>query len=183
MIKFKKGKVAIWWCGHEKEVDAYVHGNLAVHKIPTEAKSHIWSITHVPTGFCVGGDFPPFSTMKEAKEMVEELVKTDDWSIQATKFGVCIDINNDRADALVRILRHVWYSKCGIQYVENGSDDYTEVTSKELLPQSKCVQCGKDSERLILSQYNGKYGWYTWCCECMPYDKSIEKEEGKLTRW
>jgi hypothetical protein len=107
--------------------------------------------------------------MKEAKAVVEDLLAEDDWS-------------GENPDKLFDILVRVMKKHTGI-FSEKHGTIYKEAIEKIPSPQSKCVKCGVDSERLLLGAFNGVWGWYSWCFKCMPHDKSIEKEPGKLSRW
>jgi hypothetical protein len=169
MIKFKKAKLPIDWYGGKEEVDAYVSGNLMVHKTISNEPKHFWVITHVGTGLSIGSSYPPFRTMKEAKACVADLLAEDDWS-------------GDDADKLYDILCRVFTKHTGV-FWESDDVVYEKVIPNEPLPQSKCVKCGERSERLLLSNFNNMTGWLSWCLKCNPYPTDIIKEEGKLTRW
>jgi hypothetical protein len=107
--------------------------------------------------------------MKEAKACVADLLAEDNW------FG-------DNAEKLFDIMERIFTKHTGV-FWESDDVVYEQVIKKEPLAQAKCKGCGKDSERLLLSSFKGKTGWYTWCLECAPYPDDITKEEGKLTRW
>ncbi|MCP3964732.1 MAG: hypothetical protein GY718_00040 [Lentisphaerae bacterium] len=186
MIKFKKAKMPICWHNEEKEVDAYVYKNLMVHKIPTDETKHVWTISHVQTGFCVGMDYPPFRIMKDAKEMVEELTKDDDWYVPTVRLGESVAFDDGRAKILINILKNAWEKLYGIKYVPNS---LVEAYSDDAIPErmsrhTKCVLCGREQSRHALGQdKKGMYGWFGFCLDCFPHDESIKKEKGKMCRW
>jgi hypothetical protein len=169
LVKFKKAKLPIDWHGGKEVVDVYVSGNLMVHKTISNEPKHFWVISHVGTGLSIGHSHPPFRTMKEAKACVADLLAEDNW------FG-------DNAEKLFDILERVFTKHTGV-FSEKNDVVYVKVIPNEPLPQSKCVECGEDSQRLLLSEFNNVMGWLSWCLKCMPYHSYLVKEEGKLTRW
>lgn len=181
----------IYWHKKEEIIDAYVYKNLMVHKIPTDETKHVWTISHVGTGFCVGLDYPPFRIMKEAKEMVEELTKDDDWYVPTVRLdwqqsGRTVAFDDERAKILLKILRSAWEKLYGIRYVSNDAQAAEQDTAipERVSKVYKCAKCGGEPQRHALGKNkDNKYGWFSFCLKCEPYDDNIVRTEGSVTRW
>ena len=163
----------IKWHDDTVEVDAYVHGALMVHKTPIFEKNakFVWAISHVQTGLAVSWWLE--RTMKEAKALLADMMDGEDWE-------------NSDLDELWRIVCITYRRMYGVTWVRYRADkDYAQ----ENLPKSEtkihnCVICEAKTERFALGMDNDeKYGWNCYCLKCFPYDESIEKVEGEMSRW
>ncbi len=141
-MKFKRKKVNIYWKDKPFEVLGYIAKNLIAHKIPTDETKHIWTISHLQTGFGVGLIYPPLSTLKQAKEIICELVKEDDWHIEGARFGEDAILPKKRTTDLRNIVVTTWFLKTGIQWVKPASSSHAK--AKKVLRLPMCRKCGKD---------------------------------------
>ena len=110
----KKCEHNIHWHGEEDKVKGYCEQYLMVHKIPTEERKHLWTISHIQTGFGIGLKYPPFDTMKEAKEIVYHLTMNDDWYLDGSLFGDTSMVSSKRMKQLHFLMLDVWKEITGI---------------------------------------------------------------------
>ncbi len=116
----KRKWIAVFHKGSVVKVKAYREDYLTIHKIiGTEETKYLWTITHVQTGLCVGMEYPPFRTLKEAKEMVLELTKEDNWYIKGAKFGKVNTLPVARILDLFDIMLSAWELLTGITTEES----------------------------------------------------------------
>ncbi|MBT7350594.1 hypothetical protein HN803_07490 [candidate division WWE3 bacterium] len=74
--------------------------------------------------------YPPFRTHKEAKEMVLELVKDDNWYIKSAKFGKVDVLPESRILNLFDIMLNAWKLLTGISTERSRRRQYVVKKSR-----------------------------------------------------
>ena len=149
-------------------VKGYVEGNLGIHKIPTDGKNYLYTITHITTGYGIVHTIPPFRTLKETKEFCLKLLKKDSWNIADADWGDISRVPKKRLLKLYSIFDEV-ARELGWRAIDKKVKDSSTPSEDKY----KCETCGNNSTRV---RYMLKpKGWGIFCLDCQPYDKRIEK--------